>query len=144
MADLLARTSEDSYILVGHSLGARAMVVTAQTLASKKDGPRVEAMHLLGAAIGGKSDWNSLMAKVDDAVYNYHSVNDSVLKFPYAATQPGECAAGLTGFKAGGGKMQNIDVSVQVKSHFQYHRNVRLLSQPVVRISQGEIAPLGT
>lgn len=141
LADLLARTNEEAYVLVGHSLGARAMVVAAQTLGSKKDAPRVQAMHLLGAAIGGKSDWSSLSAVVNDAVYNYHSAFDSVLKFAYAAGQPGEKAAGLTGFKPVNSKLQNIDVSNQVKSHFQYHKKVRLLSKrPAMRVGPAEIA----
>lgn len=144
VADLLARTNEDAYVLVGHSLGARAMVVAAQTLASKKDGPRVQAMHLLGAAIGGKSDWSSLSGVVDDAVYNYHSTNDSVLRYAYAASQPGEKAAGFMGFKPVNSKLQNIDVSAQVKGHSQYHKNVRLLSQrPATRAAQAEIGAGG-
>ena len=144
LADLLARTEEESYVLVGHSLGARAMVVTAQTMASKKDGPRVQAMHLLGAAIGGKSDWSGLTAVVDDAVYNYHSTNDGVLKFAYAASQPGEMAAGFLGFKPANSKLQNIDVSNQVKGHSQYHKNIRLLSQrPAPRVAPAEIGAGG-
>lgn len=140
LADLLARTGEDSYVLVGHSLGARAMVVAAQAMASKKDGPRVQAMHLLGAAIGGKSDWSTLTAAVDDAVYNYHSANDGVLKYAYAASQPGEKAAGYMGFKPADKKLLNIDVSGQVKGHSEYPRTVRLLSQhPAVRAAPAEI-----
>jgi hypothetical protein len=144
VADLLARTNADAYVLVGHSLGARAMVVAAQTMASKKDGPRVQAIHLLGAAIGGKSDWSRLTAVVDDAVYNYHSTNDGVLKFAYAASQPGEMAAGFMGFKPAHSKLQNIDVSNQVKGHSQYHKNVRLLWQrPAPRVAPAEIGAGG-
>ena len=111
MADLLARTKADSYVLVGHSLGARAMVVAAQTLGTKPDGPRLETVHLLGAAIGAKSDWDTLTARVDDAVYNYHSTNDNVLKYLYAVAQGGQAAAGLKGFTASPPKLKNIDVS---------------------------------
>jgi pimeloyl-ACP methyl ester carboxylesterase len=126
VADLLARTNADSYVLVGHSLGARAMVVAAQTLGTKPGGPRVQAIHLLGAAIGAKSDWHTLTAAVDDAVYNYHSTNDSVLKFVYPVAQGGRKAAGLTGFRPSANGLKNIDVSAQVKSHFDYHKNVIL------------------
>ena len=98
MADLLARTNADSYVLLGHSLSVRAMVVAAQTLGTKPGGPRVEATHLLGVAIGAKSDWRTLIAAVDDAVYNYHSTNDDVLKYLYPAPEGGRAAAGLTGF----------------------------------------------
>lgn len=126
VADLLARTDAESFVLVGHSLGARAMVVAAQTLGSKPGGPRVEAMHLLGVAIGAKSDWRNLIAAVDDAVYNYHSTNDDVLKYLYPVAQGGQAAAGLKGFAPSHAKLKNLDVSTQVKKHSDYHKNFRL------------------
>jgi hypothetical protein len=127
LADLLARTSADSYVLVGHSLGARAMVVAAQTLGTKLDAPRIEAVHLLGAAIGGSGDWENLVEGVDDAVYNYHSTNDRVLKFVYKFATAGQSAAGFKGFTPPTGKLQNIDVTAQVAGHSDYHTGVKLL-----------------
>lgn len=127
LADLLARTKADSYVLVGHSLGARAMVVAAQALGTKTDGPRLETVHLLGAAIGAKSDWETLTARVNDAVYNYHSANDSVLKYLYAIAQAGQSAAGLNGFSGCPPKLKNVDVSAHVKRHSDYHTKVALL-----------------
>ena len=126
VADLLARTEADSYVLVGHSLGARAMVVAAQALGTKTSGPRIQAIHLLGAAIGAKSDWHTLTKAVDDAVYNYHSTNDNVLKILYSLTQAGEKAAGLTGFRPTDNKLNNVDVSAQVKAHSDYFKDARL------------------
>lgn len=125
LADLLARTNAESYVLVGHSLGARAMVVAAQTLGTKQSAPRVQALHLLGAAIGAKSDWHTLTSAVEDRVYNYHSTKDNVLKIAYGIAQA-EAAAGLAGFTPSGAKLKNIDVSAEVETHFQYHKNVRL------------------
>lgn len=139
LADLLARTEVESYVLIGHSLGARAMVVAAQALSSKKGGPRVQSMHLLGAAIGAKSDWHSLTSIVDEAVYNYHSSNDPVLKFAYRGTQPGERAAGEVGFRPADAKLQNVDVSANVRGHSQYHQEVRLLTEPMTRWAPAEI-----
>lgn len=127
LADLIARTNEESYVLVGHSLGARAMVIAAQTLGTKPDGPRLEAVHLLGAAIGARSDWHTLTTAVDEAVYNYHSTNDSVLKNVYPVVEVGQAAAGRTGFTPSVSKLKNIDVSDLVKSHSDYHENVRLV-----------------
>lgn len=126
LADLLVRTDAEAYVLVGHSLGARAMVVAAQTLGSKPTGPRVQAAHLLGTAIGAKSDWSSLASAVEDAVYNYHSTNDNVLKLAYPVAQVGQSAAGLKGFTPVVGKIENIDVSELVKSHSEYLHNVQL------------------
>ncbi|OFI39473.1 hypothetical protein BIU82_14205 [Arthrobacter sp. SW1] len=125
VADLLARTTTDSYVLIGHSLGARAMTVAAQTLAGKATAPRVQALHLLGAAIGAKSDWCNLASVVDGTVYNYHSANDAVLKFAYGVAQA-EAAAGLGGFKSSSDKVRNVDVSSHVKNHFEYLKKVDL------------------
>ena len=74
------------------------MVVAAQTLGTKTDGPRVEAAHLTGAAIRAKSDWDTLTARVNDAVYNYYSANDNVLKYIYGSAMGGQKAAGFIGF----------------------------------------------
>jgi pimeloyl-ACP methyl ester carboxylesterase len=127
VADLLARTKVNSYVLVGHSLGARAMAVAAQTLATKSDGPRLGSVHLIGAAIGSKSDWSTLTARVDDAVFNYHSSNDKVLKYLYTLAQGGQQAAGSKGFTPPTPKLVNVDVSDVVQRHSDYHSKVTLL-----------------
>ncbi|WP_334149794.1 DUF726 domain-containing protein [Microbacterium sp.] len=127
VGDLLARTDAESYVLIGHSLGARVMVVAAETLGTKPDGPRIQSAHLLGAAIGAKSNWDALTAGVDSGVYCYHSGTDNVLKYVYRAAQAGETAAGLVGFTPIATKLQNIDVSASVKTHFDYLDNVHLL-----------------
>jgi hypothetical protein len=126
VADLIARTDADSYVLIGHSLGARAMVFAAQVLGTKAGGPRVQDAHLLGAAIGAKGDWHALISRVDGAVYNYHSVNDGILKFVYPAAEAGQGAAGFRGFRRAPEKVQNIDVSAEVETHFAYVKNVAL------------------
>jgi hypothetical protein len=126
LAGILARTMTDSYILVGHSLGARAMITAAETLATSERSPRVDTVHLLGAAEGKEGDWRPLNESVSNAVYNYYSTNDSVLKFAFAAAQGGSIAVGLRGF---GTKFPNIkdrNVSKQVKSHSAYFGSVRL------------------
>ena len=127
VGDLLARTNAKSYVLIGHSLGARVMVVAAESLGTKPGGPRIESAHLLGAAIGAKSNWDALTAGVDDAVYGYHSTNDKVLKLVYTTAQAGEAAAGLAGFTPASTKLQNINVSDHVKTHFDYQDNVQLV-----------------
>lgn len=126
LGDLLARTEAQSYVLVGHSLGARVMAVATEALGTKPGGPRIQAAHLLGAAIGARGNWDALTAAVDDLVYNYHSSNDNVLKVVYRAVQAGQAAAGLAGFTPASSKLQNVDVSDRVKTHFDYQRNVEL------------------
>lgn len=126
VGDLLARTEAESYVLIGHSLGARVMAVAAQALGSKPGGPRLQSVHLLGAAIGAKGSWDTLTAAVDEAVYNYHSTNDNILKLVYKLAQGGQTAAGLSGFRHVSDKVMNVDVSEQVKTHFDYQGGVEL------------------
>jgi pimeloyl-ACP methyl ester carboxylesterase len=127
VADLIARTEQERYVLIGHSLGARAMLIAAQTLGTKSDGPRLEAVHLLGAAISVEIEPDTVTARVDDAVYNYHSTNDNVLKYLYKSAQAGQSAAGRKGFERTNDRLKNVDVSAAVKGHSDYHANVTLL-----------------
>jgi hypothetical protein len=127
LAGLLARTDVESYILVGHSLGARAMVTTAQTLATKSDGPKVDTVHTLGAAIGAKGDWRILNDAVTNAVYNYYSTNDNVLKYLYSIAEAGEQSAGLRGFASKFPKIRDRNVSRFVNSHSDYCGQVKLV-----------------
>ncbi|WP_415297341.1 DUF726 domain-containing protein [Cellulosimicrobium sp. SJTW-1] len=127
VADLLARTDADAYVLIGHSLGARVMAVATETLGTRSGPPRIQAVHLLGAAIGAKSNWGPLTAAVEEAVYGYHSMNDAVLKYVYRVAQAGQTAAGLTGFSPASHKLVNVDVSDQVSTHFEYQGSVQLV-----------------
>jgi hypothetical protein len=95
--------------------------------AHQPDAPRLEAVHLLGSAIRDKSDAETLTARVDDAVYNYHSANDQVFKYLYAAAQGGQTRAGLHGFKTTVEKLKNIDVSAAVERHSDYHGKIELM-----------------
>lgn len=85
-----------------------------------------ESVHLLGAAIGAKSNWDALTAAVDEAVYGYHSSNDKVLKLIYKTVQGGQSAAGCVGFEPASTKLVNVDVSSDVPTHVDYQDNVRL------------------
>lgn len=126
LAGILARTETDNYILIGHSLGARAMITAAETLAISDDSPRIDTIHLLGGAEGKKRDWQRLNDAVTGSVYNYFSTNDAVLKFAFAAAQAGSVAVGLRGFESKFPNIKDRDVSSRVKSHFHYFRYVPL------------------
>ena len=126
LAGLLARTDADDYILVGHSLGARAMVTAAQTLTTNTEGPKIATVHLLGAAIGAKGDWRGLNDAVTDVVYNYYSANDKVLKNLYTVVQAGSKPAGLRGFGSKFPKIKDRNVSRLVNSHSDYCSRVNL------------------
>ncbi|MGV0698960.1 DUF726 domain-containing protein [Mycolicibacter sinensis] len=127
LAGVLARTNCASYILVGHSLGGRAVVTAAETLGTSSDAPRIEAVHLLGAAEGKKGDWRPLSESVTGAVHNYFSTNDAVLKDAYTAAQAGGVAVGLRGFGSRFSNIRDHDVSKLVKRHSEYFEKVRLV-----------------
>lgn len=57
LPDGVARTDTGAYVLIGHSLGARVMAVATETLGTRSGPPRIQTAHLLGAAIGAKSNW---------------------------------------------------------------------------------------
>lgn len=126
LADLIARTLQSEYVLIGHSLGARVLSITATELGTKPDGPRIKALHLLGAAINASGDRAGMTVAVEDGVYNYFSSRDNVLKLLYATAQGGKTAAGYRGFKQPNVKIQNVDVSDEVANHQQYIANVQL------------------
>ena len=127
LAGILARTELDRVILVGHSLGGRAMITAAETLSSSPDVPQIESVHLLGAAEGARGDWRALSESVTASVHNYHSTNDAVLKYLYRAAQGGSTAVGLNGFNTGYASIVDHDVSNIVKGHSQYFDKCRLV-----------------
>lgn len=126
LAGLLARTDAADYILVGHSLGARVMATAAQTLSTDPAAPKIRTVHLLGAALGAKGDWRALNDSVTDAVYNYYSTNDRVLKNLYTVVQAGSTAAGLRGFGSRFPKIKDRNVSRVVHGHSGYCDQVKL------------------
>lgn len=125
LAGILAHTISESYILVGHSLGARVMITAAETLGTSRETPRIDTVHLLGAAEGKKGDWRPLSESAT-TVYNYFSTNDPVLKYAYAAAQAGSVAVGLRGFTSKFANIKDRDVSADVTNHSDYFRQVRL------------------
>lgn len=111
---------------MGHSLGARVMVTAAQTLATRPGAPRLESVHLLGAAVGGKGDWRSLEAAVTGTVWNYWSAGDNVLRWLYALAELGQTAVGQTGFKSRLPRIKDRNVSRSVTRHSGYVSKVTL------------------
>ena len=125
LADLIART-DGEYILVGHSLGARVMVVAAQALGTRSQAPQLQAVHLLGAAVPAKGDWRTLNDSVLDGVWNYRSTDDWVLKYLYQNAQLRSPAAGVLGLRPEHPKIHNRTVTSKVPSHSAYFSGVAL------------------
>lgn len=127
LAGLLTRTDAEGYVLIGHSLGARVMLTAAQVLATREDGPKVDTVHLLGAAVGTKGDLRPLNGAVTGTVYNYYSRNDKVLKFMYRLAQGGSVPAGLGGLGTKLPRVKDRDMTRVVTRHSDYYSRVRLL-----------------
>jgi hypothetical protein len=126
LAAILSRVETDQFVLIGHSLGALVMATAAQSLAGSAPQPRLESVHLLGAAIPAKGDWNMLNNSVTGKVYNYRSARDPVLKHAYRGAQLGRVAAGVTGFDTNLPNIVNVDLSSKVASHSAYFTQAHL------------------
>lgn len=85
---------------------------------------RVEAVHLLGAAIGQDAKWDPLGEALSGLVHNYHSHNDRVLGYLYPGAMGGRKAIGFEGLSAP--FAVNHDVSDAVKAYSAYYENVEL------------------
>ena len=127
LADLIARTPENDYVLMGHSLGGRVMCGVAQTLGTRDKKSPVQSLHLLGAAVSRNQSWLTLQRGTTCGVWNYHSTNDAVLKNLYKPAQGGRAAVGCVGFGTGHDSIHDFDVSMRVKSHADYLREVDLV-----------------
>lgn len=126
LAEIIARTLDGPYVLMGHSLGARVMVTAAQALGTRPGPPRVESMHLLGAAVDRKDDWRSLEAAVEGTVWNYWSSEDAVLRWLYRFAEVGKEAAGHQGLSTKLPRIRNRNVSRRVANHSGYLAAVTL------------------
>ncbi len=113
-------------VLIGHSLGARAMICAADALGATPGAPTVKEMHLLGAAIGANRDWSGLNRAVAGTAYNYYSRGDKVLRFLYSLAQVGDPAAGYSGMKTSLKGIRNVGVTRMVSEHGAYCRHVEL------------------
>lgn len=126
LADLIARTDEGPFVLLGHSLGARVMVEAAQALGTRSGRPKIEAMHLLGAAVGNRGDWQDLDRAVSGSIWNYYSSNDQVLRRVFSVAEAGKKAVGFTGFNSKFPSLRDRNVSRMVEGHSAYVRAVEL------------------
>jgi len=128
LADLILRADgRRRYTLLGHSLGARVIYYTLQSLAEAQRGqPRVREVHLLGGAVGADADiWENLPKAVNGRIYNYYSKRDSVLQTLYRAgtlflSEP----IGRTAIRLQSDKVRNIDVTDFVGGHSKFKRHL--------------------
>ncbi|MDQ3095173.1 MAG: TMCO4 family protein [Actinomycetota bacterium] len=127
LADAIVRADLPSVVLVGFSLGARVIVAAAESLATRHgEAPRIETMHLLGAAVGTRRDWRAIETAVSGTVWNYWSKNDFILKYLYKTAEVGQKAVGFEGIPTRSPRIKNVNVSRLVPSHMTHVKNVTL------------------
>lgn len=102
------------------------MLTATQTIGTDKFAPRIESLHILGAAQGRKDDWGPLNDAVVEGVHNYVSKNDKVLRVAFQTAQAGSKPLGLYGFGSKWPKINDHDVSRKVEGHSNYFANVKL------------------
>lgn len=124
LADALVRADLHSVVLIGFSLGARVMAATAESLATRTDqrgGPRIESMHLLGAAVGTGWNWHTIERAVEHEIWNYWSENDWILRYLFRVGVAGTAkAVGCDGIPATSSKIKNVNVSSIVDGHLSH------------------------
>ena len=123
LADAIVRADMRSVVLVGFSLGGRGMTAAATR---HGEAPRIESMHLLGAAVGTNRDWRSIGNAVSGTVWNYWSEKDSTLKYLYRAAEVGQKAVGFVGVPSTSRRIKNVNVSRDVRTHMAHVKNGRL------------------
>lgn len=128
LADILARTDQGPFTLVGHSLGARVMAEAAVVLGTRGARAIVD-IHLMGAAMGRSKDWRLLGEAVQGSVYNYWSDQDPVLKMLYRTAEFGSVPVGLKGFSPVYPGMKNVNLSRKVSAHSGYFEFTPLISK---------------
>jgi hypothetical protein len=119
LAEILSRTKEQEFILMGHSLGARVIYYALSALATK-EAPIVRHAYLLGGAVGatGEDDWTRAADAVSGAIHNCYSTNDQILGCLYrGASAMRSEPIGIREIASKSPKIKNHDCSDFVDGH---------------------------
>jgi hypothetical protein len=126
LADILARCPRQRFILIGHSLGCRAIFSCLQQLATNAGAKgRIVAVHLLGGAVAnGSKFWRNASGALSQGrkIHNYHSFQDGILKYLFpVGTKLTSKAVGRFPIRRVA-SVHNHDVSHLVSGHMQWKR----------------------
>ena len=133
-------TAMGCFILIGHSLGARAVVSALHVLATRKmseRSSRIRDVHLLGGAvdIGDAEQWRIATDAIEGKCYNYYTdtKNDWILTWLYRAANLGlSTPIGLSSLPTSDytkEKLISIDCSHEVDGHSGYHASLGRILQ---------------
>ena len=139
LAKMIEQTDDgETYILVGYSLGGRVMLEATLALAnSARQEPRIETVHLLGAAYRQMAGIEKARRAVRGHIWNYTSDKDWVLRYICSSYYRLSRVAGSynvigrEGFPFKDTKLRNVDVTEIVgANHFSYIWRVKLKRVP--------------
>lgn len=126
LADILSRTTDTQFILMGSSLGCRVIYYLLQALSTKKQ-HFVKDVWLLGGAVDKEDNtgWANAANAVSGRIHNCYSSQDNILKYLYIPSlamqsQP----VGLGEISCQNNKILNLDVSDLVSGHMDYKSNL--------------------
>jgi Protein of unknown function (DUF726) len=136
LAEMLSRCDRRSFVLIGHSLGARACVFALRRLAKRRaaqSSSKIVDVHLMGGAIDARdaSFWKPVAGVITGQLFNYYTTNDQVLQYAYrvGALSFRGSAIGRCEIPTDETTQQKIisrDVGAQgVGGHCEYHKNMR-------------------
>lgn len=122
LADILRRTSsEEGFILMGHSLGAK-VIFHALSVLGASNISIVRDVYLFGGAVCNKpEEWAEAKKAFSGTLHNFYSTNDKVLGMLYESAKLFTSkAAGYDKLLPDCDKVKNIDVTHEVKGHMKY------------------------
>ncbi len=131
LADILARSRNEKFILIGHSLGARVIFYALRALGTKEQ-TYVDTVHLLGGAVGSgvgdknKKGWKHCKKAVQNNIHNYLSAKDGTLSKLYRIANLNIFRSnpiGISEIKGVNGII-NHDVTEYVSGHRKYKKNI--------------------
>ncbi|MEX6315010.1 DUF726 domain-containing protein [Providencia manganoxydans] len=139
LADVLARTHLKYYDFSGHSLGARVIYYMLEALLTKphlasENKIRIGNIFLLGGAVGNNAEnWEKIADLIDGKIYNCYSKNDSVLKWIYSSANIKlSNPIGYSPILSNSPKIQNVDCTDIVDSHFSWKKNYSVIRQRIL------------
>ncbi len=123
LADLIARTRNQEFILMGHSLGARVVYYILQALSTKPN-PLVQDAYLLGGAVGvgDQDDWLTVANAVKGCIHNCYTKRDLILTHLYRGANLTSTPIGIRPIEGNSPKVRNWDFSDLVDGHNAWKR----------------------
>lgn len=122
LAEAISRTENQTFTLIGHSLGARVAFFALQALATK-DKQFINQAILMGAAVGKDSptEWNQAAKAVEGHITNCYSKNDQILNILYKAANAGLSSPAGREIVPG---INNLDCTDFISGHNTWKQNL--------------------